>query len=143
MSSPSSRTEREELDYQYSPSRWSTRLPADVVVDAHIAAVLAASKSAREALECDLGIEYVEPGGPALDVYHPPSTAGQLGGKFMKFQCFLLWLLERWNSHCFTTGMGPHYVMHTSYLNWLYKRILGGVPLAWYEIFPCNETQEM
>ena len=72
-----SRTEREELDYQYSPSRWSTRLPAAAIVDEHCAITLANTKVARETLECDLGIEYLEPGGPVLDIYHPQTTTGR------------------------------------------------------------------
>ncbi|CAI8022852.1 Kynurenine formamidase [Geodia barretti] len=77
--SASSEAEREELGYQYSPSRWSTRLPAGMVVDAHSEAIIAATKTARETLQCDLGIEYLEPGGPVLDIYHPQSTSGALG----------------------------------------------------------------
>ena len=73
----SSSTEREELGCQYSPSRWSSRLAADIIVETHCEVTAAATKTARETLRCELGIEYVEPGGPVLDVYHPQSTTGQ------------------------------------------------------------------
>ena len=79
--------EREELNYQYSPSRWSPRLPADVIVEAHCAVTLAATKKARETLTCDLGIHYVTPsGGPALDVYHSSASGQSLGT--------LMWMVQ-------------------------------------------------
>ena len=41
---------------------------------------IVATEAARQSVRCELGIEYAEPGGPRLDIYHPSTSPPDAGG---------------------------------------------------------------
>ncbi|XP_059587910.1 kynurenine formamidase isoform X3 [Alligator mississippiensis] len=67
---------REELERQYSPSRWSPRLGAAAVVEAHVREVTAGTRRARAAAGAVLQVPYGTGEREALDVYLPAAPAG-------------------------------------------------------------------
>ncbi|XP_067164602.1 kynurenine formamidase isoform X3 [Apteryx mantelli] len=66
----------EELEEQYSPSRWSPRLDRDAVVEAHVEAVTAGTQMARAATQTLLHVPYGDGDGEKLDVYLPTDPSG-------------------------------------------------------------------
>jgi arylformamidase len=63
---------KEELDYYYSPSRFSIRNPA-TTVNTHIEILRKSTMNARSVIKCELGIEYDMSSGQKMDIYYPPS----------------------------------------------------------------------
>ncbi|XP_038021510.1 kynurenine formamidase isoform X1 [Anas platyrhynchos] len=61
----------EELQQQYSPSRWARRLRGDAAVQAHIEAVTAGTQRARASTRTALHVPYGEGDGERLDLYLP------------------------------------------------------------------------
>ncbi|XP_035168503.1 kynurenine formamidase isoform X2 [Oxyura jamaicensis] len=61
----------EELQQQYSPSRWARRLRGDAAVRAHIEAVTAGTQRARASTRTSLHVPYGEADGERLDLYFP------------------------------------------------------------------------
>ncbi|XP_070596208.1 kynurenine formamidase isoform X4 [Erythrolamprus reginae] len=62
---------KEELETQYSPSRWSPRLDKDVVIEAHIKAVTEGTRNAQAFTQTLLNVPYGFSEGEKLDVYLP------------------------------------------------------------------------
>ncbi|XP_041368286.1 kynurenine formamidase-like [Gigantopelta aegis] len=58
-----------ELDYHYSPSRWSHRMGSDEVIEAHINTVTQASREATWLLNCDGEISYGSGPLQKLDIF--------------------------------------------------------------------------
>ncbi|XP_064378967.1 kynurenine formamidase isoform X2 [Dromaius novaehollandiae] len=67
---------REELEEQYSPSRWSPRLGPDAVVEAHVEAVTAGTQRARASTQTLLHVPYGDGNGEKLDIYLPADRSG-------------------------------------------------------------------
>ncbi|XP_017272383.1 kynurenine formamidase isoform X2 [Kryptolebias marmoratus] len=61
----------DELEKQYSPSRWSHRMAADDVIKAHVKAVKEGTDRARGLAQTLLDVPYGEGDGEKLDVYIP------------------------------------------------------------------------
>lgn len=61
----------EELQQQYSPSRWARRLRGDAAVQAHIEAVTAGTQRARASTRTALHVPYGEGDDERLDLYLP------------------------------------------------------------------------
>ncbi|XP_044275822.1 kynurenine formamidase isoform X1 [Varanus komodoensis] len=62
---------KEELETQYSPSRWSPRLDKDAVIEAHVQAVSKGTQNAQAATQTLLNVPYGLGEGEKLDVYLP------------------------------------------------------------------------
>lgn len=68
--------ETEELERQYSPSRWShRRMSADDVIKAHEKALKEGTEQARALAQTLLNVPYGEGDGEKLDVYIPSTTS--------------------------------------------------------------------
>ncbi|XP_045904424.1 kynurenine formamidase isoform X2 [Micropterus dolomieu] len=65
----------EELERQYSPSRWSRRMSADDVIKAHVKAVKEGTERARGLAQTLLNVPYGEGDGEKLDVYIPSTNS--------------------------------------------------------------------
>ncbi|KAI2658929.1 Kynurenine formamidase [Labeo rohita] len=65
----------QELEHQFSPSRWSHRMSADDVIRAHVAAVRSGTEKARSITQTLLDIPYGDGDGEKLDVYVPSSSS--------------------------------------------------------------------
>ncbi|XP_071443010.1 kynurenine formamidase [Hetaerina americana] len=59
----------QELDLQYSPSKWSKRFSAEEVIDQHIAAATSASNDAKATIPSELGVPYGTKEGEKLDIF--------------------------------------------------------------------------
>ncbi|XP_068769431.1 kynurenine formamidase isoform X1 [Struthio camelus] len=66
----------EELEEQYSPSRWSPRLDPDAVIEAHEEALRAGTQRARTTTHALLHVPYGHGDGEKLDVYLPADPSG-------------------------------------------------------------------
>ncbi|XP_030627024.1 kynurenine formamidase [Chanos chanos] len=66
---------QDELERQYSPSRWSHRMSADDVIKAHVASLKAGTDKARAVAQTLLDVPYGEGEGEILDVYMPSSSS--------------------------------------------------------------------
>uniref|UniRef100_A0A8C7X3G1 Arylformamidase n=2 Tax=Oryzias sinensis TaxID=183150 RepID=A0A8C7X3G1_9TELE len=66
---------QQELERQYSPSRWSHRMDADAVIQAHVKALKAGTERARSLAQTLLNIPYGEGDGEKLDVYIPKTNS--------------------------------------------------------------------
>ncbi|TRY82685.1 hypothetical protein DNTS_032609 [Danionella cerebrum] len=66
---------RDELEQQYSPSRWSFRMAADNVIRAHVEALAAGTDKARSLSQTLLNVPYGESEGEKLDVYLPSTSS--------------------------------------------------------------------
>ncbi|XP_065115305.1 kynurenine formamidase isoform X1 [Paramisgurnus dabryanus] len=62
---------RDELEYQYSPSRWSHRMSADDVIKAHVAALKSGTEKAQAVTQTLLDVPYGDGEEEKLDVYVP------------------------------------------------------------------------
>ncbi|XP_058022547.1 kynurenine formamidase isoform X1 [Ahaetulla prasina] len=62
---------KEELETQYSPSRWSPRLDKDAVIEAHMKAVTEGTQNAQAFTQTLLNVPYGSSEGEKLDVYLP------------------------------------------------------------------------
>ncbi|RUS74626.1 hypothetical protein EGW08_017606 [Elysia chlorotica] len=60
----------QELDYHYSPSRWSHRMGPDEVIADHIESFDRASKESLWTLQAELGVSYGESHKEKMDVFH-------------------------------------------------------------------------
>uniref|UniRef100_A0A8D0GW16 Kynurenine formamidase n=2 Tax=Sphenodon punctatus TaxID=8508 RepID=A0A8D0GW16_SPHPU len=67
---------KEELEAQYSPSRWSPRMDKDAVIKAHVQAVSEGTRRAQAATQTLLHIPYGTGDGERLDVYLPTEPSG-------------------------------------------------------------------
>ncbi|XP_056892821.1 kynurenine formamidase isoform X1 [Takifugu flavidus] len=65
----------DELDRQYSPSRWSHRMSADDVIQAHVKALKEGTVRARSLAQTLLNVPYGEGDGEKLDVYIPSTSS--------------------------------------------------------------------
>ncbi|NXP09468.1 KFA formamidase, partial [Thinocorus orbignyianus] len=61
----------QELEQQYSPSRWSPRLGSDAVIQAHMEATAAGTQRARSGPRTLLNIPYGDGDREKLDIYFP------------------------------------------------------------------------
>lgn len=66
---------KEELELQYSPSRWSHRMSADDVIKAHEKALKEGTDKARALAQTLLNVPYGEGDGEKLDVYIPRTNS--------------------------------------------------------------------
>nr|XP_020669729.1 kynurenine formamidase isoform X1 [Pogona vitticeps] len=62
---------KEELETQYSPSRWSPRLDKDAVIQAHVQMLTGGTRDAQAATQTLLNVPYGMDEGEKLDVYLP------------------------------------------------------------------------
>ncbi|XP_043818720.1 kynurenine formamidase isoform X2 [Dromiciops gliroides] len=76
--SPWKALSKEDLEKQYSPSRWSHRLNAEEVIKAHVQVGTEATQKAREDKESVLDIKYGKEDGEKLDIYFPDKTSEDL-----------------------------------------------------------------
>ncbi|XP_035683243.1 kynurenine formamidase-like isoform X2 [Branchiostoma floridae] len=63
--------EKEDLDYQYSPSRWSHRFEPEAAVQDHVCVTQSETDKARSQLQCELDVPYGDREGDRLDIYKP------------------------------------------------------------------------
>ncbi|XP_068176908.1 kynurenine formamidase isoform X2 [Antennarius striatus] len=68
-------TSRDELELQFSPSRWSHRMSADSVIEAHVKVLQEATTRARGLAQTFLNVPYGEGDGEKLDVYIPRTAS--------------------------------------------------------------------
>lgn len=61
----------EELEKQYSPSRWSHRMEKDVIIEAHMKTLTEGTQKARSMTKTLLNVPYGERDGEKLDIYLP------------------------------------------------------------------------
>ncbi|XP_068932132.1 kynurenine formamidase isoform X3 [Petaurus breviceps papuanus] len=73
--SPWKALSKEDLEKQYSPSRWSHRLNAEEVIKAHVRVGTEATKEAQASKQSLLGVAYGEGDGEKLDIYFPAKTS--------------------------------------------------------------------
>nr|XP_057902154.1 kynurenine formamidase [Doryrhamphus excisus] len=66
---------KDELEKQYSPSRWSPRMSADDVIKAHVKAVKEGTERARGLAQTLLNVPYGEGDGEKLDAYIPSTNS--------------------------------------------------------------------
>uniref|UniRef100_A0A671TNC4 Arylformamidase n=1 Tax=Sparus aurata TaxID=8175 RepID=A0A671TNC4_SPAAU len=66
---------KDELDRQYSPSRWSHRMSADDVIKAHVKALKEGTDQARGLAQTLLNVPYGDGDGEKLDVYIPSTNS--------------------------------------------------------------------
>ncbi|XP_068932133.1 kynurenine formamidase isoform X4 [Petaurus breviceps papuanus] len=76
--SPWKALSKEDLEKQYSPSRWSHRLNAEEVIKAHVRVGTEATKEAQASKQSLLGVAYGEGDGEKLDIYFPAKTSEEL-----------------------------------------------------------------
>lgn len=67
---------REELDYQYSPTRWSKQGTPDEVMAHHEQWTAKESKRVRESIECELNISYGMADDQKLDIFGANTLPG-------------------------------------------------------------------
>jgi len=60
---------KQELEYQYSPSRWSNRLSEDEIVEAHLKHVTDESAKAHASIECERDVNYGPSENQKLDIF--------------------------------------------------------------------------
>ncbi|KAK7118963.1 hypothetical protein R3I94_020969 [Phoxinus phoxinus] len=68
----------QELERQYSPSRWSLRMSADDVIRAHVAALKSGTEKARAVTQTLIDVPYGDGDREKLDVYLPSSPSPDL-----------------------------------------------------------------
>ncbi|XP_056324743.1 kynurenine formamidase isoform X2 [Danio aesculapii] len=66
---------KDDLELQYSPSRWSPRMSADDVIRAHVSALKSGTERARSVTQTLMDVPYGEAEGEKLDVYLPSSSS--------------------------------------------------------------------
>ncbi|XP_026523084.1 kynurenine formamidase isoform X2 [Notechis scutatus] len=71
---------KEELETQYSPSRWSPRLDKDVVIEAHTKAVTEGTQKAQAFTQTLLNVPYGSGEGEKMDVYLPKKHIENVSG---------------------------------------------------------------
>lgn len=69
------KTPSQELDYQYSPSKWTKRMEADVVVADHAQVIGIESEHAKQDLDCQLDIPYGNKPKQKLDIFGAKSLS--------------------------------------------------------------------
>ncbi|OWF45559.1 kynurenine formamidase-like [Mizuhopecten yessoensis] len=69
------KTPSEELDHQYSPSRWSKRMGSDVIVADHAQVTGIESGHAKRDLDCELDIPYGKKPKQKLDIFGSKSLS--------------------------------------------------------------------
>uniref|UniRef100_A0A8C8VL48 Kynurenine formamidase n=1 Tax=Pelusios castaneus TaxID=367368 RepID=A0A8C8VL48_9SAUR len=67
---------REELEKQYSPSRWSHRMGQDAVIEAHVKEMTEGTLRAQATIQTLLHIPYGGGDGERLDIYLPTDLSG-------------------------------------------------------------------
>ncbi|XP_065591369.1 kynurenine formamidase isoform X2 [Cyrtonyx montezumae] len=65
----------EELEEQYSPSRWSRRMDSESVIQAHVDVMTAGTQRAQAAARTLLDVPYGDGDGEKLDVYFPADSS--------------------------------------------------------------------
>ncbi|XP_061177390.1 kynurenine formamidase-like [Saccostrea echinata] len=68
---------REELDYQYSPSRWSKQGTPEQVINHHVKWTAEESKKVRDNIECELNISYGLTNGQKMDIFGANTLPGE------------------------------------------------------------------
>uniref|UniRef100_G3Q5R2 Arylformamidase n=1 Tax=Gasterosteus aculeatus aculeatus TaxID=481459 RepID=G3Q5R2_GASAC len=66
---------KDELERQYSPSRWSHRMSADDVIEDHVKAMKEGTERARGLAQTLLNVPYGEGDGEKLDAYIPSTNS--------------------------------------------------------------------
>lgn len=74
-----------ELDYHYSPSRWSHRMGPQEVQEAHVRTLDEACREAQWCLDVESDISYGPTERQKLDVYTKKNSAGQKGSPFFVY----------------------------------------------------------
>lgn len=69
----------QELDYHYSPSRWSHRLGPQEVIESHINVTSCATREAQWCLDVETDISYGPSPKQKLDVYTQKNSSGKKG----------------------------------------------------------------
>ncbi|KAK5616223.1 hypothetical protein CRENBAI_015697 [Crenichthys baileyi] len=72
---PVSVSVKQELEKQYSPSRWSHRMAADDVIKAHVKALKEGTEQARSLAQTLINVPYGDGDGEKLDVYIPRTNS--------------------------------------------------------------------
>ncbi|XP_067860107.1 kynurenine formamidase [Heptranchias perlo] len=67
--------DKEELEKQYSPSRWSHRMDKAAVIDAHIKEITKGTEKGRSVAQTKLDVSYGQGDGEKLDIYLPPNPS--------------------------------------------------------------------
>ncbi|XP_029454988.1 kynurenine formamidase isoform X2 [Rhinatrema bivittatum] len=68
--------QKEELEYQYSPSRWSPRMDKDAVIEAHVRLTSEGTKKSQSMTETLLNVPYGALEGEKMDIYLPLHSSG-------------------------------------------------------------------
>ncbi|XP_038597997.1 kynurenine formamidase isoform X3 [Tachyglossus aculeatus] len=66
----------QELEKQYSPSRWSPRMDGEAVVEAHVREIREATEKAQAGPDVLLNVAYGDGEGEKMDIYLPPNASG-------------------------------------------------------------------
>ncbi|XP_078427279.1 kynurenine formamidase [Cetorhinus maximus] len=66
---------KEELEKQYSPSRWSHRMDKDAVIEAHIKELTKGTEKGRSVAQTWLDVAYGPGDDEKLDIYLPPNLS--------------------------------------------------------------------
>ncbi|KAH9498994.1 hypothetical protein Btru_004151 [Bulinus truncatus] len=75
----------QELEYHYSPSRWSHRMSRDEVLSAHIEALAQGSRNALWTLDSETEIAYGQSERQKLDIFYKKNSAKKGAPIFMYF----------------------------------------------------------
>uniref|UniRef100_UPI00398ED5E0 kynurenine formamidase isoform X2 n=1 Tax=Pristiophorus japonicus TaxID=55135 RepID=UPI00398ED5E0 len=67
--------DKEELERQYSPSRWSHRMDKDAVIEAHIKEMTKGTEKGRSVAQTMLDVLYGQGDVEKLDIYLPPNPS--------------------------------------------------------------------
>lgn len=70
-------TNREWLEHEYSPSRWSKKHSQDEIIPHHVELVESISESARKRSRCDMNMPYGLTDKQKLDIFYPASYSEQ------------------------------------------------------------------
>ncbi|CAG5115539.1 unnamed protein product [Candidula unifasciata] len=64
----------QELEFHYSPSRWSHRMGPDEVIANHVEAVEKGSRISMWTLDCEAAVSYGNSQGQKMDIFHKKNT---------------------------------------------------------------------
>ncbi|KAK7095064.1 hypothetical protein V1264_006525 [Littorina saxatilis] len=70
---------KQELEYHYTPSRWSHRMGPQQVLESHVKVTSDGTSEAKRCLEVKAGISYGSTDKQKLDVYSRKNSAGKKG----------------------------------------------------------------
>ncbi|XP_065067670.1 kynurenine formamidase-like isoform X2 [Rhopilema esculentum] len=65
---------KEFLEHQYSPSRWSNVASSDEIIQLHVKKITEASTQTIKKVKCDVDVQYGQSAGERMDVFFPKSS---------------------------------------------------------------------